>query len=701
MALSDLSQPDLAKSGKNRKIETFLRDLRFEPEWRREANRAAAYYDGRQLSPETLDRMKELGLSPLVRNLIGPTVDVVLGMEAKNRRDWVVRADEDPEEELALALTKALRDAERQSEADEACSDAYASQIKTGVGWVEVQREIDPFKSPYRVKHIHRREMFWDWRSQERDLSDARYLVRRKWYDEDQLVAVFPEHEELITRAINGWADWDFATTMGDSLDLAQRYDEATRTSLEAHEWADGERRRLLLYEVWYRVWERGQVLRLPDGRVVEFDRNNPQHALAVGQGWITPEPTLLTRIRMAWWLGPHPLYDIASPYPHNQFPYIPFWGYREDDSGIPYGLVRRMMSPQDEVNARLSKMMWLLSAKRVVMDEDAVEGTMSIQRVAQEAARPDAMFVLNQNRRNPNGFEVVPDREMSVQQFNVMKDASEAIQDTAGVYQALLGKDSTADSGVAIANLVEQGSTTLAEIADNFRYAKERVGELLLSLVRQELGQEQRTLHVEREGQQVEVVLNAEMTGPDGLPYRSNDVMRARALVVLEEVPQSPTYRNLVLTQLTELTKSLPPELQAVIMDIVVLATDIPQKKELADRIRRATGQGQATPEEAQAQAQQQALEQEAVRLELEAQQAKIAESQARVEKMMAEVQRILAETQNTRQEGDLRVSEHVEELADRAQGRHIAEREMKVKEKPPAPKAAGKASSTAAKAK
>ena len=61
----------------------FLMEIRHQPHWRREADRAADYYDGNQLSPETVDKLKERGQPPLISNLIKPTVDTVLGMEAK------------------------------------------------------------------------------------------------------------------------------------------------------------------------------------------------------------------------------------------------------------------------------------------------------------------------------------------------------------------------------------------------------------------------------------------------------------------------------------------------------------------------------------------------------------------------------------------------------------------------------------------
>ncbi len=53
-------------------------------------------------------------------------------------------------------------------------------------------------------------------------------------------------------------------------------------------------------------------------------------------------------------------------------------------------------------------------------------------------------------------------------------------IQDTMGVYGAFLGQESNATSGIAIANLVEQGATTLAEINDNYNFGSQLLGYIL-----------------------------------------------------------------------------------------------------------------------------------------------------------------------------------------------------------------------------
>jgi len=575
------------------KLDKFLYEIRLQPMWRREADIDAEYYDSNQLSHDVLDDMQRLGMAPLIRNLIRPTIDVALGMEAKTRTDWKVQGNRDEDQDMADAMSGKLKEAETESRADRACSDAYAGQMKTGIAWVEVSRELDPFKYPYHVGYVSRREIFWDWRAKQPDLSDARYLVRRRWQDVDVLELMFPDDIDLIQGL--GWskANWDtpltdFPAVMGRTW-LYER-----DVTIPESDWRDSTRKRLCLYEVWYRVWQRGFVIRTPDGRTVEVDLENPRHAQAVASGVVEPVPALFPKMRLSWWIGPHRIADMPTPYKHSDFPYIPFWGYREDLTQIPYGLIRSMRSPQDEINARLSKMMWLMSAKRTIMDATQVT---DIDEYRREIARPDATIILNKNRRSESAggiFKVDDQMELSQQQFMVMKDATEAIQKTAGVYQSMLGdkQPGGANSGIAINSLVEQGTTTLAEINDNYRYARRLVGQHLIELIVEDMGSEPQVVNVNEKfgARKKAVAINSPAT-KNGVQILDNDVQRALLKVALEDVPSTPTYRAQQFMFLSELTKSLPPQIQAFVVPFILEASEMPHRREVADQVRKSLG--------------------------------------------------------------------------------------------------------------
>lgn len=635
------------------RIEQILDDLRYEPAWRSEASREMDFYDGNQLDTETLRRMEELGMPPIVVNLVAPTIDAVVGLEARTRADPIVRGERDDDTDAAEALNVKLKEATRLSSYNRATADAFKKQACIGMGWVEVSRETDPFKYPYRIREVCRREMWYDWRAREPDLSDARFVVRRRWYDADDLEGHFPRHKLTIRQAVQHRPLWESMTDTDEALALARAWDIETSTSLQEEEWRDTERRRLALYEVWYKVFDSVVVINLPDGRVIEYERDNVQHATAVALGIVTPRKARTHRIRVAYYLGPHQLADEPSPYNHGRFPYVAFFGKREDRTLAPYGLIRAMKSPQEEVNARRTKMLHNLASRRVVVDDDAV---LDHRQTAEEVARSDAYIVTNSNRRRDNGLRIDSDDGLNQQQYQLMIEAKGNIQEASGLFHEFMGRGAGAgQSGEAIKSLVEQAQQVLGEIMDNYREGRRQVAELLLNLIVEDLSkQDDIEVPIQRAtGERKSVLLNHPETDEFGHKYRTNDVQRMRARVALDETPASITYRQQTMQRMLDITETLPPDLQAAVLDIVISATDLPNRDELVERIRAVTGFGgqpkePATPEEAaamqaemqreaEAQAQQQAMEQRAAELELE-------EREARVRKMLADAERALA---------------------------------------------------------
>ncbi|WP_375592289.1 hypothetical protein [Chitiniphilus eburneus] len=587
----------------------WLRELQEQPAWRARADRESDYYDGNQLDADILRRQREIGIPPAIEPLIGPTIDAVLGAEAKSRTDWRVTADHDREGvDVAEALNQRLNQAERQARADDACSAAYASQVKVGVGWVEVAREADPFRFPYRCLAIHRNEIWWDFLAKEPDLSDARYLIRRKWMQVKQAVLLFPECAELIRSAGAGWHTMDPATIGldgGASTDLAMSWNMERGWSIEEQEWRDSANQRVCLFECWYRQWERVLVLKLADGRVVEYEPVNEAHQLAVALGGVVPEYAVVPRVRLSWWLGPHRLSDAPTPYRHKHFPYVPFWGKREDRTRAPYGLIRGMMFLQDEVNARISKMHWGLAATRTTRTEGAVKDDDTTFR--REVARPDADIVLDHDHmRNGGVFKVERDFQLNQQQYQRLADAREGIKRTGGIYNAFMGQDGQANSGVAIAGLVEQSNQTLADLNDNAAYARSQVGELLLSMIIEDLIGKPDEVFIDGEGirDDKQIALNAPRTDPDtGVQYLDNDVERIRLKVGLEDVPSTPTFRAQQLGAMSEAFKSMPPQYQRVMFPFLLVLMDVPNQRAIIEAIQQA-GQ-QETPEQVEQQMQ------------------------------------------------------------------------------------------------
>lgn len=626
----------------------IISEVQEQPAWRRDADICAEYYDGMQLDSETLAAMKELGMAPIIENLTAPTIDAVLGLEAKTRLDWKIATNADEDfSEVAEAMNYRMKQAESESMADRACSDSFAAQTKVGLGWVEVAREHNPFLYPYRVGYVPRNEIFWDFRGKRPDTLDWRYLVRKRWHDVDVIEKTFPDKADMLRLSCAGWSGMDPTMLIdgGRSTGLAMDYGRERGWTHEEQEWRDTFRKRLCLSEVWYRRWIRGHVLKTPDGRVIEFDRKNRDHIEAVAYNLVQVRSALYTKVRLAWFVGPHKLADMPTPYKHDKFPYVPFFGKREDMTGVPYGLIRGMKPLQDEINARNTKMIWLLAAKRVTMTEGVTKD--SPETVRREAARPDAMHVLDAQKLAQGGkFEVETDFQLNSQQYSALVDKRQALKNVAGVYASFEGNQKGAISGVAANTLVEQSTQTLAEIFDNYQFARRQVGDLLMSLIIEDIGDKPMEVKIDNE---VNGAKTVKLNVPDERGLLTNDVQRARLKVALSDVPGTASYREQRFLRLTELTRSLPENLQALVIDFVMAASDDPQRGEIVKRLRKALNLGDQeapkTPEEAQAmqaaqaeQAQAAALQQRAVELDLADKEAKVGKTNAEAARAQAQ---------------------------------------------------------------
>lgn len=590
----------------------IFEEIENQPRWRAIADKESDYADGNQLDSELLKRQQELGIPPAVEDLIGPALLSIQGYEATIRTDWRVTPNGDPGgQDVADAINFKLNQAERESKADRACSAAFKSQITCGIGWVEVARDSDPFKFPYRCKTIHRNEIHWDMKATEPDLSDARWLRRQRWLSPERIALVFPEKKELILAAgkhgSQWWQDETLTFEGGDGTGLENAWNEGRSWTMQEDRWYNPRSKELCVAELWYRRWVRVPVLKTPNGRVVEFDESNLQHAIAVASGAAEVTQATIARVRRAYWLGPHKLHDGPTPYAHRHFPYVPFFGFIEDATGIPYGYVRSMKYAQDSLNSGLSKLRWGMSVVRAERTKGAV--AMTDSQFRKQIARPDADIVLDAAHMQQPGarFEIKRDYQLTDQHYQMLNDNRASIERVSNITSGFTGRKGNATSGLQEQTQVEQSNQSLASIMDKFRESRSQVGELLMSMIIRDIGEKQTEVVIEGDAITADrtVTLNAPEVDPaTGVAYLSNDINRTRLMVSLEDVPSTNSYRSQQLQALTEAIKPLPAEYLSAAIPFLTQLMDVPFKRDLVEAFR-AVGES-PTPEQIEEQTQQ-----------------------------------------------------------------------------------------------
>lgn len=604
------------------KLERRLSDIEQEPQWRQSADKCADYYDHKQSSAARIARSEKTGEPMSTINLIQRTINGALGQEAKSRLDWKVDADTDAFGDVATVLSERLKELQREARSDIAMSEAYSSMLRTGIGWVEVSRDPDPLAYPYRIRCIHRNEVWWDWRAKMADKSDAAWVLRQRWVDLDEAIATFPQFRELLETGCHSGPLTDVMArtilTAGEKFESIH----ATRNAFRRHqeEWLDNSsRKRVRFYSVYYK--QPKQVVAMVSGsKRVRFNPRNPIHVATVQRGLAKLMTGPSYTIRHAMFAGPFRLFDTELP--GRRFPLVPFVCYSADDDFSPYGLVHGMIEPQDEFNERRSRLLWLLKAKQVFVDDDALAQKFNtFKDLALEVMRPDAMFVLNSKRQNKDGLRVEHNLNLSAEQTAVMNDAKLLIQDVPGLYNALLGSGADgAKSGVALNSLVEQSVTSLGETSDNYRTSRREVGDLAVALIVEDHLQQNMRVEVGSGRKRRVVVLNG--ADQNGLPI--NPVEDAPVKVGLGDVPSTPAFRGQQQVFLSQAIQSVgnDPIARAVLVPALLEASDLEHRHEYAKWMRQKAGvpePGDLADEEAQAQMQEQQEQQAAIGQELQ----------------------------------------------------------------------------------
>ena len=635
-------------------LKQLLSDISSQPKWRKtgsdngySAQKAVDYYDGYQIHPSVREAMRKLGMPDIVENLIKRPVNAMLGHEARNRRDWVVKPDDDESSEVAEGLNLKLNEALRLCEVGSVCSEAYASQIKTGVGWVHIRRNDDPFGQPYKAEFVHRDEIYYDMRSRRADLDDCRWLARRRFMDSDEAMAILPsKFHDLVRMLENGWQDpsrWEVADNYAEVETRLGEWNGLASGNLDAL--LDSQRKRVALYEVYYREFVKMAVMTFADGRTEEFSSVDQRQLLAVMAGEATVKMATVRRMRRCWYLGPHFLTDEVSPYPHRNFPYVAFFGYREDGLNVPYGVIRDMMDSQDAYNNCVLRIHHLMAQVQIIKDDQVSD--MSDADLRHEAARKDGVITLKSGKR----FEIVRHFQEIYKLQEIAQGHKAMIQEISGVMDAYTGKGSNQQSGVALQSLAELTAVSLADINDNYEYGRKKVAELMLAYIVHDMGDSESVVDVPDDlGQAAKTIrLNAREGG-----RITNAVTLARYQVTLDAVNTTAGYRQQLFTRFMEMFVSAPDDMKFDMYPHLIEMSDMPRRREMLKEVYQRRGISQ-DPEQ-QAAAQQQAQEQQAAAAGME-QQARDTEikfklsqidlNQAKAAELLASIEKIQAETQ------------------------------------------------------
>lgn len=570
----------------NQRKSWFVMELR-----RQEANRYQMaldedYYDNEQWTQAEAAAIRARGQNPVVHNEIKPTCDWLIGTERRMRRDFrvIARGNNSPDAandaDIKTQLLKYLDDVNRTPFER---SEAAKEQFCAGLGWLEIGIRREGSEEPIYQRYESWRNILHDSLARP-DLTDARYLFRFREVDLDIAIGWFNNKaSELQKAAMAGddegtgpWSGGYPISGYGGTVGMDRKF-----VSFDPSSWAFNPRRRVLLIECWSREMdpETGQM-RMRLSIMTEFD--------TIEEEW--------------------------SPYNHERFPFVPLWCYRRKKDGQPYGVIRALRGPQDSLNKRMSKAEFLLSVNQLRLDSDAIdEEVMTLDEIREENAAPDGTLVFAKGAIAGNKVQTREHLDIA-QGHLVMADRNAAsIRSVSGVTQESRGMDGGSQSGRAVIAKQEQGSMVTTEIFDNQLMGHQLEGEICISLIEQYYT-DHKIFSITGERYKIDYF---EINQMDPSGKKLNDVTRFKATFIIGDQPWKQALAQAAFEQTLNMMGQLAtvaPNVVLAILDLVFEWADVPNKQQMLQRIRQATGQRDPdkdpTPEEQAAMAQQAELQ-------------------------------------------------------------------------------------------
>jgi hypothetical protein len=282
-----------------------------------------------------------------------------------------------------------------------------------------------------KLKKIAWDRMFADPHSSEPDYEDAGYKGLVTWMDYDDALALYPEGKDALD-----------ATLAGSPSDT---YDDKPKYSL----WGDKKRKRVRICQIWIKR----------DGQ------------------WYFAEYTKGGILK-------------AGPSPHvtdkgESDDELVFQSAYVDRDNNRYGLVREMITLQDEINKRRSKSLHLLSVNQTIYEDGAVDDVNEFRR---QKAKADGLMKVAPGTLKDNRLQTISGLELAAAQMQLLQEAKNAI-DLKGPNATEMGdksQGSNAASGKAIIASQQGGMIQIGDLLAGLRHLDKRVFRKIWYRIRQ-----------------------------------------------------------------------------------------------------------------------------------------------------------------------------------------------------------------------
>jgi hypothetical protein len=483
-----------------------------------EQKEARHYYHGAHWTPEQIRILRSRKQPVVTFNRINRKIDGITSLVQKLRQDPKAfpRSPRNAQgAELATLCIKSALDGMDFKNLDFECVKQCGID---GIAGIELKLvEGDHGDPDLGGDWIFGDDFFYDPRSFKPDFSDARYMGIAKWLDVEAAVELFPDKEDEIR-----------------SLMVNEGFDLTTHSDRE-FKWVYTQEQRVRLVEHWYKhkgkwYWAFYCSFVLLDQGVSPFldERNKPMNRFVMFSASV-------------------------------------------DHDGDRYGFVRNLKGPQDEVNARRSKALFISNVTRLFLEKGAVD---DVELARRESARPDGLVEYNKGFAKPE-----PDQREAdlAAQLQLMQTATSEIDGFANIRPDVMGNDDKDQhSGVAINYLQKAGIAELGSFILAYRSWKLRVYRAVWNIIKRNWTQE-RFIRTGTDDTAKLIQINGFQKDHNGIPHFINALGGLDVEIILDEGPDQANMMQDAFEILAQMPPGTVPPI--ALIELMPLADSIKKK--------------------------------------------------------------------------------------------------------------------------
>ncbi len=555
--------------------------------WRADAWQDAEFKDGLHWTEADYNRLLDKGINPITINRILPVLNLINGNFIRSQKDIIARGRTKHDHEIAQVMSEAIAYVVDQNDGNLLQRNAFDTQITVGYNHVFVGYNSDPRKESVLLQETPWYNCWWDpYGSPWLKTHNCRYFFQAAWKDIDDLKFAFPNSAKDLDEQYRSLSNSGTAAYLGDIGTEIEHY----KDFLSAGQWVNTNRRRVRPVELWYTTIEPTWFAILPSERVIDMDKLDMREQLTVAKSAKQILQATVKKMNVTTFLGNLQLQDVSTPFPHDEFPYIPYISYL-DRFGFPYGVPRNIKEQNMEVNKRRSMGLALLSARRVTIEEEASEDPNVVH---DEVNRLDGLIILKKGKLDRMRVEDLA--ALAAPQISMMQQSENEIQEIVGATDESMGATTPAQSGISLDKKRQMASTMTLNLLENAYTSQKHMGEQIMSLVQDTWSGEKVMRVVDRlSGVEKFVEINKQIDDGYGNITIHNDLTQSRFDLVVATAEMSDTMREKNMDLLFSAINKAPPEAVAPLLNVAFELSDIPEKERILSQVREATGMGPA----------------------------------------------------------------------------------------------------------